>query len=146
MEEILPEVYVDGAHNEDGIRAFLETVAVDGHAGARTLLFGVMKDKDYGSMIKKLAQSGLFGRIAVTGMHSSRGMTAGELEENFGRYPGCAIDEYGDAGDALCELLESRRYGERIYVAGSLYLVGEIKELLDYDKFRGRIEKISSQP
>lgn len=26
MEEILPDVYLDGAHNEDGIEAFLQTV------------------------------------------------------------------------------------------------------------------------
>ena len=46
MEEVLPEVYVDGAHNEDGIRAFLETVAADGHEGHRILMFSVGKDKD----------------------------------------------------------------------------------------------------
>ena len=47
MEEILPRVYVDGAHNSDGIRAFLETVERDGFTD-RHLLFGVMQDKDYG--------------------------------------------------------------------------------------------------
>ena len=25
MEEVLPEIFVDGAHNADGVRAFLET-------------------------------------------------------------------------------------------------------------------------
>ena len=39
MEEVLPEVYVDGAHNDDGIRAFLDTVEQDGCTEGRRLLF-----------------------------------------------------------------------------------------------------------
>ena len=46
MEEVLSEVYVDGAHNDDGIRAFLDTVEQDGCTGGRRLLFGVAADKD----------------------------------------------------------------------------------------------------
>ena len=146
MEEVLPEVYVDGAHNEDGIRAFLETVAADGHPGARTLLFAVAKDKDYERMAEELAGSGLFCRIAVTHMRSSRAVEAGELGRMFQKHPDCVFEEYGDVPGALLGLLEKRGSGERIYIAGSLYLVGEIKELLDHDKFRRRIEEVSSQP
>lgn len=133
MEEVLPEVYVDGAHNEDGIRAFLETVS--GHPGAKSLLFGVVKDKDYRSMVQELASSGLFGRIFLTCMRSSRALAVGELAALFGGYPDCACQAYEDSGEAFCRLLESRGDGERVYVAGSLYLVGEIKELLEHDKF-----------
>ena len=32
MEEVLPGIFADGAHNPDGIRAFLESVAGDGAA------------------------------------------------------------------------------------------------------------------
>lgn len=40
MEEVLPEVYVDGAHNDDGIRAFLDTVEQDGlHGGQETVIW-----------------------------------------------------------------------------------------------------------
>ena len=39
MEEILPSVYLDGAHNTDGIQAFLRTVEQDGCKGKRLLLF-----------------------------------------------------------------------------------------------------------
>ncbi len=135
MEEVLPEVYVDGAHNEDGIRAFLETVAADGHPGARSLLFGVVKDKDYRSMADRLASSGLFDRICVTRMQSSRALDTEELAALFGGYPNQVCQACGNAGTALHKLYDSRRDGERIYVAGSLYLVGEIKELLSHDKF-----------
>lgn len=131
MEEVRPEVFVDGAHNEDGIRAFLETVASDGHTGRRSLLFGVVKDKDYENMIRELAVSGLFQKVCVTRMHSSRTLDTGTIAELFGGYPGCACEICEDAGAAFRRMYENRKDGERIYVAGSLYLVGEIKELLE---------------
>ena len=45
MEEVLPGVYIDGAHNEDGIQAFLDSVREDGCRGKRHLLFSVVSDK-----------------------------------------------------------------------------------------------------
>ena len=135
MEEILPEVYVDGAHNEDGIRAFLETVAADGHVGGRSLLFGVVQDKDYEHMIHALAKSCLFDRFAAAPMQTGRTITAERLEGLFGQYPDCMFHVYNDVASALGSLLKSRGEKERIYAAGSLYLVGEIKELFEYDKF-----------
>lgn len=134
MEEVLPEVYVDGAHNEDGVRAFLESVALDGRT-SRSLLFGVMKDKDYDGMVEKLAGSGLFDRIAVAHMRSERSVPLETLRQLFATYPDCRCDVYPSVEAALRGLLESRSAGERIYVAGSLYLAGEIKELVSHDKF-----------
>lgn len=146
MEEVLPEVYVDGAHNEDGVRAFLETVAGDGWKGPRSLLFGVVRNKDYEHMARKLVGAGLFDRIAAAHMQSGRALPAEGLKELFGKYPGCSFRVYEDVASAFDALLREQRSDERIYAAGSLYLVGEIKELLRDDKFRGRIEEIPSKP
>lgn len=134
MEEVLPEVYVDGAHNEDGIRAFLDTVKNDGLNGRRKLLFSVAADKDYEKMLEELVSSGCFEEIAVAHMHNGRAASLESIEEIMSRYPGCAYTLYEEVGEALHELVAGRR-GERIYIAGSLYLVGEIKELVDHDKF-----------
>ena len=97
-------------------------------------------------MTEELADSGLFGRIAVTHMHSSRALEAGELERVFRKHMSCDFEVYEDVPAAFLNLLEKRCGTERIYIAGSLYLVGEIKELLSHDKFRRRIEEVSSQP
>lgn len=146
MEEVLPEVYVDGAHNADGIRAFLESVAMDGHTGKRTLLFSVVRDKDYGHMTEELVKSGLFRKLAVVHMQTGRAVELNTLKELFDRYPDCACETYENVAIALQRLLRDRGGEERIYIAGSLYLAGEIKELLKDDKFRGRTEKIPSEP
>lgn len=146
MEEVFPEVYVDGAHNEDGVRAFLEAVASDGHEGKRSLLFSVVKDKDYERMAEEFATSGLFDRVVLAHMQTGRGVDRKVLEELFAQYPDCAFEGYENVAFAFEKMIREQRDGERIYVAGSLYLVGEIKELQNNDKFRRRIEKISSQP
>lgn len=146
MEEVLPEVYVDGAHNADGIRAFLESVAMDGHAGARTLLFSVVREKDYEHMTEELVKSGLFRKLAVVRMRTGRAVELKTLKELFDTYPDCACETYENVAVALQRLLEDRGREERIYIAGSLYLTGEIKELLKDDKFRGRTEKIPPEP
>ncbi|MCM1540686.1 MAG: bifunctional folylpolyglutamate synthase/dihydrofolate synthase [Blautia sp.] len=135
MEEVLPEVYVDGAHNEDGVRAFLESVSQDGVQGSRSLLFSVVRDKDYDKMVEELVRSGLFSRIAVARMQTGRTLELSRLEAVFGRYPGCCYSVYDNVAAALRELLHSREADGRVYIAGSLYLAGEIKELLKNDKF-----------
>lgn len=134
MEEVFPEFYVDGAHNEDGIRAFLETAAADGYEGRRTLLFGVVRDKDYGRMAEEVSASGLFGRIAVVGMHTGRGLDPHVLGALFEKCPGCVYEVYDSGEAAVRELRRRQGPGERIYAAGSLYLAGEIKELAQNDK------------
>lgn len=128
MEEILPEVYVDGAHNSDGIRALLETVSQDG-CTRRRLLFGVMQDKDYRYMTEEIAASGLFTDISVVSPKNMRAVEAGILEDVFSD-TGCSVTCYESVGEALKALLSQKKEKEPVYIAGSLYLVGEIKELL----------------
>ena len=135
MEEVLPEVYVDGAHNDDGIRAFLDTVTEDGHATGRRLLFGVAADKDCRHMIQRVITSGLFDRIAFTHMRTARSLSLEELKGLLAAYPEDRFTMYTEADTALRTEVSGRQPGERLYIAGSLYLVGEIKESLDHDQF-----------
>lgn len=130
MEEIMPDVYVDGAHNEDGIRAFLETVRADGCEGGRKLLFSVVQDKDYGHMIQAVAESGLFDEIAIAHMHTGRAASLECIKQLFDKYPFCKYSLYTKVDTALEALVRDKSKEKRIYIAGSLYLVGEIKESL----------------
>uniref|UniRef100_UPI00405664C4 bifunctional folylpolyglutamate synthase/dihydrofolate synthase n=1 Tax=Acetatifactor sp. TaxID=1872090 RepID=UPI00405664C4 len=137
MEEILPNVYVDGAHNEDGIRAFLETVKEDDCTGQRLLLFGVVQDKDFHQMVEKLLDSSLFERMAIAHLQSSRSASLESLKEILEHkrkeQAVCAYTLHDSVDTALRELLDSQMPNDRIYIVGSLYLVGEIKESLDHD-------------
>ncbi|MCD7738587.1 MAG: bifunctional folylpolyglutamate synthase/dihydrofolate synthase [Lachnospiraceae bacterium] len=131
MEEILPGFFVDGAHNVDGVQALIRSVAADGCTGQRSLIFSASADKDYPQMLKLLSDSGLFSRIILTPMQSKRGAGKEELLGAAGR-AGC--DAYIETGDSLSEVLEQVTKkipeGNRVYLAGSLYFVGEAKEYL----------------
>ncbi|MDL2301374.1 bifunctional folylpolyglutamate synthase/dihydrofolate synthase [Lachnospiraceae bacterium OttesenSCG-928-D06] len=134
MEEVLPEVYVDGAHNEDGIAAFLNTVKADKKDGHRKLLFSVVSDKNYEKMLKQILLSGYFSNIALASMETARMAPVKRLEGIIQEYTIDNYSIYEDVGTAVSALLENQ--GEdRIYMVGSLYLVGEIKEYLKHDKF-----------
>lgn len=136
MEEVRREVYVDGAHNEDGVRAFLESVAADGHKGSRHLLFGVVRDKDYPAMLRLIITSGLFDRLSIVQLNSARTVSMDSLRQVLDAYPGIEAAQYPSVPAALRDMLEGPAYSEtctspvRIYIAGSLYLAGEVKAIL----------------
>ena len=130
MEEILPDIYVDGAHNEDGIRAFLETVAQDGCNGGRRLVFGVVADKAYDDMIAEIADSRLFDEVWAVQLAGSRALPVATIAETFRKHMTKSVLIFESVKDAYKALTEGKREGRRSYIAGSLYLVGEIKELL----------------
>lgn len=132
MEEVLPHVFVDGAHNEDGIQAFVETVRADGCQGRRYLVFSAVSDKDYKGMIGILQKERLFAAAAVVGFHSGRAARPEVLRELFEACEGIAETMlFRDMAEALQELGRRKREEDYIYIAGSLYLVGEAKALLD---------------
>ncbi len=135
MEEVLPQVYVDGAHNEDGVRAFLETVKQDGCHCGRKLLFSVVSDKNYVSMLEKIAQSELFDSITMARLANYRGASLGEMTNTLKEISNAEVTGYESVKDALTAVLGSKQEKERVYIVGSLYLVGEIKEYLSHDKF-----------
>ncbi|MBD5529613.1 MAG: bifunctional folylpolyglutamate synthase/dihydrofolate synthase [Lachnospiraceae bacterium] len=130
MEEVLAGVYLDGAHNEDGMRAFLESVAADGHKGSRHLLFAVVRDKDYPAMLRRIIHSGLFDRLSITYLENSRAAAPDALERELAAYPEIRALQYPSVPEALRAILTDRPPHERIYIAGSLYLAGEVKAAL----------------
>lgn len=133
MEEIAPGIFLDGAHNEDGIEALCHTAGSDGCTGRRLLLFAAAADKAYSKMIRRIAESGLFHHVVVTGMESSRAAAAEILFREFRgaaaeRMPDCTCT--AEAAEGLALLQKEKREEDYVYIAGSLYLAGEIKALL----------------
>ncbi|MDE6518627.1 MAG: bifunctional folylpolyglutamate synthase/dihydrofolate synthase, partial [Acetatifactor sp.] len=117
MEEVLPGVFVDGAHNEDGVRAFLESVAGDGHKGSRQLLFAVVADKDYAAMLRRIVESGLFDSLSIACLNNKRAVTVDCLERVLAEYPALPVTQYETVPEALRAMLAGDH--ERIYIAGS---------------------------
>lgn len=138
MEEIMPSVYLDGAHNTDGMKAFLRTVGEDGCLGHRKLLFSMVKDKQYQAVIAMLGRAGLFEEIGIVALQDARALPLQELEDNFRQYTELKIRKYERLEDAIQDITAGMSEEDRVYIVGSLYLVGEVKALLrrhSHDKF-----------
>lgn len=129
MEEVADDVYVDGAHNEDGIAAFLSSVESSPDQRRRILLFSVVSDKEYETMIHRLEVSGLFEAYIIAGIADERGLSGEQIVSCFKTT--CKKDIH--LCESVREAFDTARAlkGEGVlYVAGSLYLAGEIKALL----------------
>ena len=125
MEEIFPDVYLDGAHNEDGIAAFLQTVSLDQCEAERWILFSAVADKEFQKMKDMVLASQLFHHIFVCCIKNARGLKKQELEAIFS---GEKVKMIEDAQKSLKEILTLKKNKDKVYIAGSLYLAGEIKE------------------
>lgn len=130
MEEVCPGIYVDGAHNEAGIRAFLNSVAGDGCIGKRMLIFGVVSDKAYEGMIKQITDSKLFANTAAVNMNNGRAVSGERISSIFAKQDVCKPDVWSNIADAYEAFSKKKGEHDRIYIAGSLYLVGEFKGYL----------------
>lgn len=130
MEEVAPNVFIDGAHNEDGINAFLETVKKQNFDKKNYLLFGMVNDKDYKRAIEQIGESGLFSYVALTTIESDRTLDATKCLELFEKYNDIDCQVFENTETAWNKLMTIKNDNVRVYAVGSLYMIGEIKRLL----------------
>ncbi len=136
MEEVRPGVYVDGAHNTDGISAFIESVSDISCEGKKMLLFSMVDDKQYKSIIKEILKCRLFDSINVAVLETSRSVSMAELKGAFEDAKdelgiiGLPIKYYSNVRDAVTDIITMRKSGDVVFAAGSLYLVGQIKSII----------------
>jgi dihydrofolate synthase/folylpolyglutamate synthase len=112
-----PDFLLDGAHNPaaiDSLRSFLSA-----HVKEFTLIFGALRDKEVGRMLRPLASEAR--RVIVTAPRSRRAVDPGALAALIPETP---HEVAGGVGGALDAALGS---GEPVVVTGSLYLVGEAR-------------------
>ncbi len=136
MEEVRPGVYVDGAHNTDGISAFIESVSDISCEGKKMLLFSMVDDKQYKSIIKEILKCRQFDSINVAVLETSRSVSMAELKGAFEDAKdelgiiGLPIKYYSNVRDAVTDIITMRKSGDVVFAAGSLYLVGQIKSII----------------
>lgn len=129
MEEVLPDVYLDGAHNVEGICGFAETVRVFQERGPKVLLFSAVKEKQYPQMIQTIIEADLFDSYVITQLNSGRGVPSDELKRIFEERTSKKVTAVPDMERAFQEAIERKGDG-MLFCAGSLYLIGELKDVI----------------
>lgn len=118
------ELIIDGAHNVQGIDAFLAFWKQSGYSKKkRVFIFAAMREKNYKKIIKKIVPYAK--EVILAGIGNERAVESGLLESEFAGY-GVRTLRAPSAGQAL-ELLKEN---ETAVVAGSLYLAGEVLKKL----------------
>ena len=136
MEEISTGVYLDGAHNADGIRAFLDAACrlkelrKPDHV---RILFAVSADKDHQRMLREIAERLKPDLWILSKMESHRTLSVEDLEAaaekrraKYGEETEYRVSR--DVKHAVKELLGLHGERDLSLIAGSLYLAGEVKE------------------
>lgn len=130
MEEIENNIYLDGAHNPDGIQKFLETAAALKGSGRMYLLFGAVCEKDYEQMIQEICSAGCFDGYVITRIHNHRALNCDIMKNEFNKYTDKPVYVRCDNRDAYTFARALLGENDILLCAGSLYLVGAIKELI----------------
>jgi dihydrofolate synthase/folylpolyglutamate synthase len=115
-----PRVYLDGAHNLDGMKVLARTLK-DLPRRKLWLVFGVLDDKDYRAMLRLIAREA--DLLILTRPDSPRAVSPESLLASVaaGRHQVSVID---NPVEAIQRALDEARGEDLIVVAGSLYLVG----------------------
>lgn len=128
MERAGENLYLDGAHNPGGIKAFIQAAASMAARQKKKayLLFGAVSDKDYRAMARLLCEGISWAGIGVVHIDSSRSMDTEVLAEAFSQAYKGPVRAFETAGEALWEM-KKQAGDELLFCAGSLYLIGELK-------------------
>lgn len=130
MEEVLPGVILDGAHNLPAIERFVESLSWQKKTNKRILLFSAVEDKDYEQMIALLCQKSDADMYFVARMETKRGVGQEVMEDIFRRYTDKPVQVQSSVEETFTQALKEKGECGTLYCLGSLYLVGELKELI----------------
>ena len=121
-----PMIVVDGAHNPAGVKALVATLDGAFHvAGERRCVLGMLSGRDIDDMVEPLVALG-FTEFHCCAPHSPRAVPANEVADAVRRHGGTAY-EHPSAMAALAHARERSTDEDLIVVAGSLYLVAEVR-------------------
>ncbi|MDP2316091.1 MAG: folylpolyglutamate synthase/dihydrofolate synthase family protein [Pseudomonadota bacterium] len=123
LEWLAPDLLVDGAHNPDGATVLANYLARLPRDRKRTLLLGAGTDKDVRSVAWTLAPQ--VDRVYTTACDHPKARSPGDVAAELEGLP-VPVSPAGALVDALPF---ARADGSLVIVAGSLYLVGAVRDL-----------------
>ena len=128
MQEIRPEVFLDGAHNEDGIRAFIEAARLLCSARKKrpVLLTSAVSDKDLKHIAGRIAKELRPVRIYTAPLQSYRAADAGHIAELYRENGMKDVRLLDTVPEAFRTAVSEKQEDEILFCAGSLYMAGEI--------------------
>ena len=123
-----PDFILDGAHNIDGIEKFISSMNFYYKDNKKIGIFGVLADKDYNEMLAKIVPC--FDVFLTVRPDSDRAMESKELKERIEKLTEKKVYSFENYQDAINKAIEISKEDDVISAFGSLYFVGEVRNLL----------------
>jgi dihydrofolate synthase/folylpolyglutamate synthase len=120
-----PLVLLDGAHNAAGVEALVTEVRTRAARRRIRVLFGVMRDKGWQTMLRALGS--VASEIVLTRPRQPRSAPPTELAVAAA----CPVRVCEDPVEAYRELIAASAPDDVVVVAGSLFLVGDLLPIID---------------
>jgi dihydrofolate synthase/folylpolyglutamate synthase len=124
-----PFVMVDGAHNADGVESLVESLREEYPTTRWHLVLGVMGDKNVELMVEHLAP--VVKGVITTAVDNTRAIPAVELAERVSKVIPDVQVLTSDSVEYGLDMARAEAGAEgAILVTGSIYVVGEVRDLL----------------
>ena len=120
-----PEIYIDGAHNPEGVAALVKTIKERFGSKKITVLFSALHDKELKPMI--LSMEEVVDSIAFTTFDFPRVASVEELYDVSNHYNKMKVPHWKEFLD---EKIPEMKKEEVLLVTGSLYFLSEVKPFL----------------
>ncbi len=122
-----PEVVLDGAHNPDGAAALADSFSSLWPGVRPQIVFGVLGDKERAAMMVAILPLG--AAVHLCAPFSSRAVDVEALREEASGYVR-EVRAHASVADALAAARAEAGPSGVVLVCGSLYLVGEVRQLI----------------
>lgn len=124
-----PLVISDGGHNPEGVDAAVAGIKQYLGGDKVYLLTGVMADKDYDRMVRRMAE--VSERVFAVRPDNDRAMAADDYAKVFEAL-GIPAKGYNTVAEAVCAAMDAcKRDGKALLCLGSLYMYGEVRAAVE---------------
>lgn len=124
LEEIAPDIYFDGAHNPDGIKALVDTINKSGITDKLSFAVGFMADKDIEGCFEELSHlNNKDVEIFAATVHSNPRSETAENIRDIALSKGFNASAHENIRQAV---KMAKRSGGIVFVFGSLYMYKEL--------------------
>lgn len=137
MEEIKKNIYLDGAHNYEGIEQFVKYANEISKDRRIYILFSVVKEKEYSLMMDLIAKVNNCKGYLVAPVKNARALLAEDMLSYLTENVNAPVYSFNTLKEAIAYGEKVKEDDDVLFCVGSLYMVGEIKEIFggNYDKF-----------
>ncbi len=127
-----PSIVLDGAHHPQSLRAALEGLKRHFHYRRLVVVFGVSIDKDLEGMLHELVP--VTDSLVLTHSKHPRARRVESIAQSIESFKGDMVLE-GDLKGALGKARALAGTNDLIFITGSLFLIGDVKEMMKNHEF-----------